>query len=660
MLKSARHSSEIDVENGLMEWAMLQMMLVHDDFKNGYTAKSLEHILEAEPILKTAGAKEYFECLAQKGKALIRAKRYQEALEAFQLVRDYYAQASRSEPDNPICRNYLRASYLNLGEAHRLHDDPAIRKRALICFGRAYAISKSLWETDRENGPYQYAYGISSMKLGEFFWGYGRIERALSLFSKHHQLSHELYLKYPHDEDFKDSFATSCSKMAEVSTVMRQWPEALGYHEQQKALYEQLHEDFSENASYREKLGITHEQLAALKRRSEAEGNDIDDMGVRHADRLYNTIKNDLHYKEGRSWAIRDLGNAYRQEGQWEMAMDSYDRGASTQEELCKEFPDDPELKEGLAYFYTNIGTLYDRQKEARLALEYYNKAHGLYVQLYERMPDVKNFGDALANSHMQIGNFLYSEGKRHEACAHYSEAVKVREARSRYSRLDIDNKRSLSILYRKLGNIYQWMYSTEKKAGDLETAFRHLRSSSDILREIYERNPSVGNAAYDLAIAYYLLAKLCSDNNDPPGAISFFEQCKDLLYELGKKRPTHFTYQELLWHCLFFLSGEYGLEARKDAMLSCASEAWNIVLQWKQKDARNDFTTLVRLFRSQLQLGCAYWETGDRQKGSGLIEGMVALLQSEAHKHPPKTAEVQNYQTILYNTLDDMRKGEG
>ncbi|HBS88671.1 MAG: hypothetical protein A2W91_18695 [Bacteroidetes bacterium GWF2_38_335] len=193
-----------------------------------------------------------------------------------------------------------------------------------------------------------------------------------------------------------------------------------------------------------------------------------------------------------RANALFTIGEAYYQQGNYEIARDSYRKALSIYESI--------DSLQKYSSTINNIGMTYERVDQYDTALVYYNKA--LKINLENK------FSIELAHNYNNIGMIYYNWGKYDEAIAYYKRAMAIDKKLKKKSDLAIDyNNIGLSYFYLKN---FELALDYFNKAVDLEISLKKEENLAPYYNNVglvYYQQKNI-----DEAIKYFELALKISE----------------------------------------------------------------------------------------------------------------------------------------------------
>jgi signal transduction histidine kinase/CheY-like chemotaxis protein len=251
----------------------------------------------------------------------------------------------------------------------------------------------------------------------------------------------------------------------------------------------------------------------------------------------------ELGNKRGFSIALHNIGLTYMNQGDYDRALNHFNRSLKIDEEF-----DD---NEGIAITLDNIGSIYWRQGEYDQALEYYNQS----LKIHEDMGNKRG----IASSLVDLGKIYKSKGNYEQALDHYSRSQKINE--------EIGNKRGTASSLHSIGVIYQDQRDYSKALGyysrslnifeelgnkggiasTLNTIGYLYQSQSDYLQAINHYNRSLKfmeEIGYQHGLATVLnnLGALHKEQGDYIQAMTHFSRSLKIHKEMGHKKETAYT----------------------------------------------------------------------------------------------------------------------
>jgi len=183
-------------------------------------------------------------------------------------------------------------------------------------------------------------------------------------------------------------------------------------------------------------------------------------------------------WKEGLGWAERgndewgqaaalgNLGLVYQAKGDWDKAVEFYNRALKGLEKIGD--VEDPFRKHGMAYTFNNLGLVYKAKGEWGKAIEFYNKS----LKIKEKIGDEHGMAQTFNN----LGGVYYLKGEWDKAIEFYDRALKGLEKIGDVE--DPFRKHGMAKTFNNLGSVYQ-------AKGDWDKAIEFYNKSLKIKEKI-------------------------------------------------------------------------------------------------------------------------------------------------------------------------------
>ena len=302
-------------------------------------------------------------------------------------------------------------------------------------------------------------------------------------------------------------------------------------------LQERLVEEDPRSWDYRRDLATTSKALASF-RRGQGRGDETDAL-LRRSIR----IREDLCQEQpANAVAQADLSNAQASMGHLLFethrvaeAEPWFRQARDRLEALTRAHPRSTAYSMDFINAVNSLGVvceLLNRQAEAAAA---YRQCIVEKRKLAEKHPSVAAHRFSLAWSLTNLGSVCSKAALPADAEAAFHESEKILET------LPDDIPRTDNY-FLQLAKIRHGMASLERSRGLLDEAETGFRSAAAILEPCVRRhpdNPSNANAV-DLALAYVEIGNVCTDKDDPMGALPWFERALSLLDGVLGKTPRH------------------------------------------------------------------------------------------------------------------------
>ena len=193
------------------------------------------------------------------------------------------------------------------------------------------------------------------------------------------------------------------------------------------------------------------------------------------------------------------------------------------------DFPLDPKVvRAGLAEAYTRVGVTQYRMGELTAALENYRKAYNLRLKLVDELKDSPRAKQDLSYSMMALAETNFRLGDRTLADDFYRQALEQREAMAKL------NPNDLKCL-KELGDVLYMIGEFKLRCGDRADARRNLERSRDRRKDVVDREPRNVLLSHDLGLTLYRLGNLADLENDADLARRLYEASLKIREDLAK-----------------------------------------------------------------------------------------------------------------------------
>ncbi|MGK7953442.1 MAG: tetratricopeptide repeat protein [Xenococcaceae cyanobacterium] len=195
--------------------------------------------------------------------------------------------------------------------------------------------------------------------------------------------------------------------------------------------------------------------------------------------------------------SLKNLGNAYGSQGEYQQAIDFYQQS----KEITREIGD----RSGVANSLGNLGNAYDFLGEYQQAINYYQQSKEIKQQIGDR--------SGVANCLIGLGNVYHSLGE-------YPRAIKCLK-QSKEIKQQIGDRSGVADSLIGLGNAYYFL-------GEYPRVIDYYQQSLEIKREIGDRS-GVANSLNNLGNAY-------NSQGEYQQAIDYYQQSKEITGEIGDR----------------------------------------------------------------------------------------------------------------------------
>jgi tetratricopeptide (TPR) repeat protein len=305
------------------------------------------------------------------------------------------------------------------------------------------------------------------------------------------------------------------AREAQLRYQQARWDEALQILEPLWQAHEQLSDGLTSMLAGT--LGLVYEKKGEWERAIEFYQKDL-------------AIAEKLGYLHGLAQTYGNLGEVYRMNGEWARAIEFYQKGLDIFEKLG-------DLHD-LATTYMNLGLVYAAKGEWERAIEFYQKA----LDIFEKLGDLHR----LAQTYNNLGEVYRMKGEWARASEFHQQSLAIKEK--------LGDVHGLAATYTDLGLVYA-------RKGEWQRAIELYQQSLAIFGKLGD--------VYGLARTYGNLGSVYLRKGEWERAIEFYQQSLAILEKLGDVHGLAATYGNL----------GYLYEARGDfpSALAYASRALDI-----------------------------------------------------------------------------------
>jgi tetratricopeptide (TPR) repeat protein/tRNA A-37 threonylcarbamoyl transferase component Bud32 len=183
-------------------------------------------------------------------------------------------------------------------------------------------------------------------------------------------------------------------------------------------------------------------------------------------------------------------------------------------------FPIDPKmLAAGRALMHQRCGVNLFRLGDLRGALDHYRKAYNLYKEAAAKDPGNASIQQDLSYSLMALGETAFRLGDRTQAEGGYRQVLDLREAMAKRFPKNAKVRRELADVNYMLGEL-------KARTGDPAAALRYLTVSRDLREALVEAEPREVYYQRDLSQTLYRLGVLADRTGKPDDARAAFDTC--------------------------------------------------------------------------------------------------------------------------------------
>jgi len=150
------------------------------------------------------------------------------------------------------------------------------------------------------------------------------------------------------------------------------------------------------------------------------------------------SIAHIIQDKVGLSNSYNRIANVYFFQGQYEKAMEFYQKSLTARKETNDQV--------GIANVYNNMAMLYSNQGEHEKALEFYTKALNISISLIDKF-NTASYYSSIGTTYLELNNYKKS-------LEYYLKSLEISK--------ELDEEEAIASLYRSIGNVYSEITSYE------------------------------------------------------------------------------------------------------------------------------------------------------------------------------------------------------
>jgi tetratricopeptide (TPR) repeat protein len=189
------------------------------------------------------------------------------------------------------------------------------------------------------------------------------------------------------------------------------------------------------------------------------------------------------------------LGMVYKDKGEWERAIEYYERSLAIKEKVGDEH--------GMAPALNNLGSVYKAKGEWERAIEYFERS----LAIWEKVGDEHGMASTLNN----LGSVYQDKGEWERAIEYYERSLAICEK--------VGDEHGMATTFNNLGSVY-------KAKGEWDRAIEYYERSLVIRRKLGDVH-GVANSCYNIGTLY-------CEQNKHAAAIPLFEESLRILDKVG------------------------------------------------------------------------------------------------------------------------------
>ncbi|MCH6235922.1 tetratricopeptide repeat protein [Cognataquiflexum rubidum] len=375
--------------------------------------------------------------------------------------------------------------------------------------------------------------------VGFFHNTTGNLENALTYFKVCLQLSESLLNKYPINERFKHSLATSNERVGNISLAIGDLEKALKYFEEGNKLRIDLVNKYPQNLITKIGLSISFSKLGDTQ---------LSLGDFKTAERFYfesNLLVTEAYSQDPRNEFIlvnlaptlERLGNVLSMSGRLHLALGFYKKYNIIYLELNKISPQNEEHIHGLSLSFQRLGDTYIYLGEMEKGGKCYFQYHHFSQDLYKKHPLNLSFQHGYAISLLKLADFFIQIRNTKESLKYSLEAFDILKELLNSNPRNIQYKKDLSISCLKIGDSYLLM-------NDFENALFYFEKYNGLEKELLETSPKDVEIKNKLAVSFLKLGVTHQSMDNLESATENYEQYYFLQKELYLSFPDSMDYK--------------------------------------------------------------------------------------------------------------------
>jgi tetratricopeptide (TPR) repeat protein len=339
--------------------------------------------------------------------------------------------------------------------------------------------------------------------------------------------------------------------------------------------------------------------------------------------------------------------------GQFDAALDQFQKFNRLFNELCSAFPENIDFKDGLAVSYSKLGDTYTLLGQIETALEYYMKRSRLVEELNMAIPENMDFKHSLAMSYGKLGEAFTVLGQFDSALINFKEDLRLTEELHISSPLHVGFKHGLAISYSKLGDTYSIL-------GQLDNALLQYQNCYHLSNELQTALPEDAQFTYGLAASYSKLGETFAELGQHDLALHQSQECNLIIKGLHIAFPEQIAFKHHLAISFCKLGDVYSSLARTIEAAKNYQE-YNRLCEEVNKEFPGQVDFGLSLAISFEKLGQIYTELGSfdiafehLKKGTRLFEELHSTYSRHVNFKSSLAAALGNIGIFVRNYQND------
>ncbi len=416
--------------------------------------------------------------------------------------------------------------------------------------------------------------GESKGVAGDVYQSEGNMPEALRCFQVYNSLMQSLHDDYPQQISYKNCLGISFERLGDVYRSEGNMTEALRCFQVSNSLIQSLHSDYPGQVSYKNSLGVSFSKLGDVY---QSEGNMTEALRCHKA---FNSLMQSLHdnypqqvrYKHNLGISFLKLGDVYASEVNRTEALRCFQVYNSLMQSLHDDYPQQVSYKNGLGISFQRLGDVYESEGNMTEALRCHRACNSLMQSLHDDYPQQVRYKHNLGISLSKLGDVHQSEGNMTEAlrCFQVYNSL-IQSLHDDYPQ-QISYKNGLGISFQHLGDVHQ-------SEGNMTEALRCFKVYNSLMQSLHDDYPQQVRYKNSLGISFSNLGDVYRSEGNMTEALKCFEVFNSLMQSLHDDYPQQVRYKNNLGISFLYLGDVYRSEGKMTEALRCYQK-YNFLMQ--------------------------------------------------------------------------------
>lgn len=596
---------------------------------------------------------------------------YQHSLEIDQRLHETSPNDVRAACDLSISLKLLGDFYLRRGQGGDV-------ERALDAYQHSLEIDQRLHDTSLNDVRSASNLSIALNKFGDFYLRRGKSgddERTQEAYQHSLEIVQRLYSINPNDVRTARALSITLDKIGEY--YLRRGKsgdieQAIEVYQRSLVICERLQDASPNVAQTAQDLSAALNNLGDLYLRRGQTGNfeqalEVYQRSLKICQSLHEANPNDGETARNLSVTLNKLGDYYMLIREAERAMEAYQRSLEIRQQLHEANPNEAQAGRDLSVLLNKLGDYYMRFSDTERALKIYQDSLEISEHLHRANPNDGRAAHDLSIALEKMGDFYLRCGRSGDTKRAIEVCLRSLEIRQQLHDANPNNAyaaRNLSVSLEKMGDFY-FRFG---QSYDVKRGLENYQRSLEIRQRLYETSPNDTQTARDLSISLGRMGDIYlqrRQSGDAERALEAYQRSLEIQRQLHDAYPKNVEAIRDLYISLNKL-GDFYLKRSQDGDSELALNAYERfyeIVRHLYETHPNDSQAARDLFVSLNRLGNCYLRRGENGDQIRTLEAYQHSLEIARHLHDtcPNDAQAGRDLSFALNKLGDfyIRRGE-